>query len=572
MSWILQVFYSFLSGVILALAIPNEFLTYGSPLLGLFSLIPLYMAIRTSEKHLSLALIFFVNACTTHLISSFWLSNFHGFALFTLGASCVGTGAVKAMFGAMFFHPLIQDKKSKKLKDLSAEGKSFIFFRVFYFTAFYVAYEWIKSTGFLAYPWGTIPMSTLKLSLIPQIADIAGVYGITFLFAFVSGTIGEGFLILKDFPNTAQKCSVLNVYRGTCALSIVLFALFLAYGLIRKTTLDEPVKNLNAVLVQQNRDPWAKDEDENIMISERLTKKGLEDFESRGEKCDLVVWSEAVLSKRFPEAELFYNFLPEEFPLLRFVASTQVPFVIGGPVLRDREKKEFQNSALFFNKDGKYEGYYAKMHLVPFAEHIPGRKYKIVQKILIKLVGFSYGWTPGNSFTLLEVPVSSAQKQSNPQIISLVPKTDTVTIATPICFDDTAHEVCRGMFLSGSEVFVNLTNDSWSKTKSAEIQHFAVAKYRAIEYRTTLVRSTNSGLTSVVDNFGRTIASLPLFEQESLAVSVPVYPRKMTLYAEFGNWLPILLLFSGLLYGYAEKLILFGRTLKNFFTNRRHEQ
>ena len=92
----------------------------------------------------------------------------------------------------------------------------------------------------------------------------------------------------------------------------------------------------------------------------------------------------------------------------------------------------------------------------------------------------------------------------------------------------------------GSEVFINITNDSWSKTKSAEFQHFVVASFRAIEMRTTLVRSTNSGYSAVVNPAGTVLFDMPLFTADSLYAKVPVYKREMTPYALLGNWIPLL--------------------------------
>jgi apolipoprotein N-acyltransferase len=89
-------------------------------------------------------------------------------------------------------------------------------------------------------------------------------------------------------------------------------------------------------------------------------------------------------------------------------------------------------------------------------------------------------------------------------------------------------------------VFINITNDSWSKTKSAELQHFAVASFRAIEMRTTLVRSTNSGYSTVVNPAGKILYDMPLFTADSLYAEVPVYKREMTPYALLGNWIPLL--------------------------------
>ena len=71
-----------------------------------------------------------------------------------------------------------------------------------------------------------------------------------------------------------------------------------------------------------------------------------------------------------------------------------------------------------------------------------------------------------------------------------------------------------------------------------EIQHFCIAAYKAIEYRTTLVRSANAGYSVVLDPAGNILADLPLFEQTALSYKVPVFKRTMTTYARFGNWLP----------------------------------
>ncbi|MCR5187597.1 MAG: hypothetical protein K6C97_01585, partial [Treponema sp.] len=111
----------------------------------------------------------------------------------------------------------------------------------------------------------------------------------------------------------------------------------------------------------------------------------------------------------------------------------------------------------------------------------------------------------------------------------------------PICFDDSFTDIMRPMFLNGAELFVNITDDSWSLKKSSEYQHFVIASYRAIEYRTTLIRSTNAGYSVVVDPAGKILADMPLFQAQAMSCEVPIYEHKMTCYARFGNWLPYLL-------------------------------
>lgn len=546
---ILQVFYSLLSGCILSLGIPNNFYLYGIPAAGLFSATPLYIAINTSKSYKTAFLCGYIQTAVCHLLSSFWLGNFRGFAVFTLGASLVGTGFIGGFISFVSYFPILYSRKSEKLEENSGKSTLKIPFKILWFTFVYVIYEWCKSTGFLAYPWGTVSMTAFRWPLITQIADITGVWGVTFLFVFFSSCLGEAILILGKIQNCEAKKEIFNAFKRTFLCCVSFFLISTVYGAYQILKERKPAKTMNTVLVQQNNDSWNRNQRENIYISQRLSKKGTEEIRAKyGEETDLVVWSEAVLAKRFPNAENFYNHYPEDEPLLPFIKNLRTPFVIGGPYIMNAEKQDYGNGALLFDKNGKFRGAYIKMHLVPFAERIPGRQYQAIRKIVKKIAG-SYGWAPGEKPVVFEIPLVSSQPKQNSKfdVVSLLEKKsggadesekNSVRITTPICFDDSAIEVCRAMFLSGTECFVNITNDSWSKTKSAETQHFAVAHYRSIEFRTTTIRAANAGLTAVISPTGKVLESLPLFEEGALSYKVPIFERQMTIFARFGNWLP----------------------------------
>ena len=546
-----QVFCSFFSGILTTLAIPNEIFHFGSVVFGMTALIPLYIAAKSAKSYKNAAGIFALDALVTHIFSSFWLANFKDFAVFTLGASALGTACIEAMAGCIFFAPfgnpagIVQKEiHLKKIQLKFSCDFSSPEFRVFWFACVRVVYEWAKSTGFLAYPWGTLSMSAFNAKTLMQSADIFGVYGITFLFAFISGTLAESVISFGE-KNRGAKISGLQ----KCALALL--AGFLLYGAFRLCQSRPILKTLNAVLVQQNRDPWALRNDDNaIKISMELSQKGIDEFSKRGKKADIVVWSEAVLRHSFPESYVRYAMRPEEEPLISFIRRAQIPFLIGGSYTLDEEKNKSANAALMFDRDGFFRGFYGKTHLVPFAEVIPGIEIPIVKKMMSRVVGISNGWTPGEEFVLFDIEISSKEKKPFPSFsivnlgepISSQEKIARARLATPICFEDAFPDICGPFHKMGAEVFMTITDDSWSKTASAEYQHFVVAAFRAIEYRTTLVRSTNSGFTAVVDSAGKIVQSAPLFEEAYLCAEIPIYQWRETVHSRYTNWFVHLIL------------------------------
>ena len=120
--------------------------------------------------------------------------------------------------------------------------------------------------------------------------------------------------------------------------------------------------------------------------------------------------------------------------------------------------------------------------------------------------------------------------------------------AAPICFEDAFSGLCRDFARDGADFFVNLTNDSWSRTVSALVQHVAAARFRAVENRRTLVRSTNGGISCVVGPYGEVLAELPVFRAESRFLEIPVFREaRDTVYTAYGDWFAYSSLFlSGL--------------------------
>ena len=373
----------------------------------------------------------------------------------------------------------------------------------------------------------------------------------------------------------------------------VLFFCAIIFGIYQYDKPRKPHKTLTTILVQQNSDPWSEDTDEqSILISQQLTQKQLDILSRENKTADLVVWSEGCLKYSFPDSYSYYNHYPFENPLIPFISKTEVPFILGGSYKKsDSDNTKFYNVTLLFDKDGKLRGEYAKNHLVPFAEVLPFIEYPKVKEFMKKVIGISAGWYPGDQYVFFEIPCKTTKEYRLPAVKNITltqsyqeqkdeeNRPVTVKIATPICFDDSFTDIMRPLYLNGAELFVNLTDDSWSKKRSSEIQHFVISSYRAIEYRTTLVRSCNAGYSVVLNPAGKIIAEMPLFEQASITVDVPIFERKMTTYAKFGNWLPysaiVFLVFFAIYYFFSfehSDYIKSERKLKLNKVNKKHKK
>ena len=572
----LQVFYAIFSGIAEALSISNEILPFGSPFLALFCMIPLYKALYSVRNFRQAFLIFFLQTITVHIVSSFWLANFHGYAIFTLGASALGTGALGGLTGMVVY---LFPRKLQRMNMLEVDGgrKSFVTgAKILWFSASVVFWEWIKSTGFLAYPWGTLSMAAYRWKILTQIADITGVFGISFLFSMVSAILAEGFNLLERLPHSQNPSSYGFSYIQCVKFAAILFICAGIYGIFNYLQIRTPVKHMNAVIVQQNIDPWEGGDRASIQVSKKLTEQQISMMRAAGQEVDIVLWSEGVLNRPFPRSLDFYGTeYPEDESLSDFIDRMGVPFLIGGMSLVDQYKRLYSNSAILFDKEGKYAGFYSKMHLVPFAEQIPFADNPLMKWFMGEVVGMKSTLTPGNQLVLFKIPLNSSTESLAPLRENLPPfttieldsdglrdenlseryvrnpemsKNASVSFTTPICFEDAFSDVCSKLYRYGSEVFLNITNDSWSKMASSEYQHFIAASYRAIEYRTTLVRCTNSGYSVVVDPAGKILYDTDVFTQRAISCQVPVYKRTRTVYSVLGDWFAYLIfVFMGLL-------------------------
>jgi apolipoprotein N-acyltransferase len=497
------------SSILMTLAIPNEFMAMGLPLLGFIALAPLYVALAGLSSPKASALVTGLFGALQHGMTSFWLWFFKDFRFWTLGSTTLAYFVVYAVLGLYLWLAAARGGAARPIL----------------FTIAWVAFEYQKSVGFLGYPWGLLPYSLTDLIPFLQVADITGIYGIAAFLALSNAAVAE---LVLGIPGTRPGSLPTRYQAGYLGAALLLTLAALSYGLWRMSEPIPQTGSFRAALVQTNADPWIDEEEKALGITVRLARNAVESSPARP---DLVVFSETLLRRPYAEFRSYYSRHPASDPLVSFIKDSGAWLLTGAPVILDWNSYAGTNSAVLIDPQARFVDSYAKTHPVPFAEAIPFWEVPCFREFIQKTVGLESGWIMGTEYKVFSLPTSDG----------------IVTFGSPICFEDAFPDVCRRLYLRGAAVLVNLTNISWSKTRSAEIQHWAAARFRAIESRRTLVRSTNGGLTCVVDPYGRVIASLPLFEERALVVDVPVFDQGgLTAYVRFGDWFAIgdLLLFA----------------------------
>ena len=171
------------------------------------------------------------------------------------------------------------------------------------------------------------------------------------------------------------------------------------------------------------------------------------------------------------------------------------------------------NSAALVGPDGKLDFIYDKIHLVPFSEYIPWRKWLFFAKDLTGLVG---DFEPGSQY-----------KVGN---ISGAP------FSVYICYEAIFPNEVRRFTLAGAQLFVNISDDGWFGGSGAPAQHLAMARVRAVENRRWLLRDTNDGITVAVDPYGRIFTRLPEHVRRELDAPF-AFRADLTPYARWGDWI-----------------------------------
>ena len=345
---------------------------------------------------------------------------------------------------------------------------------------------------FTGFPWLLLGYSQVPFLAIAQVASIVGVLGVSILVAAVNGSVSYSLI----GRGNARGLPV--IVTGT------VFLMVFAFGILRleRSVLLNEGTSLTVAAVQGNvsqDDKWDRTKRDAILTTYlRQTR------EAAAAGAELIVWPEA--ATQFPLAD------DQRSQMIRSTARmTSTHLLVGTTEIESDEQTRYYNAAHMVGPSGETTGVYRKQHLVPFGEYVPLQEALFFVSPLVEAVGsFSAGR-------------SSQALPFNNDLIS-----------TAICYEIIYPGLVRELVLAGAELLTTMTNDAWFGLTAAPHQHFQMARMRAIEQGRYLVRSANTGISGVVDPYGRVITQSDLFE-EAVLVNEARLLTGVTFYGRIGD-------------------------------------
>jgi apolipoprotein N-acyltransferase len=362
----------------------------------------------------------------------------------------------------------------------------------------WVAVE-LARTRITAFPWELLGYSQTANFALTRIATLAGVYGLSFEILLVNSVFASAFL--------ASKAQRKRLLLAACVAAVILQA--------GQLLAPPPVAADRAALLVQPNIPileggmWTKEYFQDTLRD--LTALSLHPLgEKLEEHYDLMVWPESPAP--------FYTNDPIFRDAVSALARQSQTWVVAGSIgitpaaHSGGTNSQVFNSAALVSPQGEWLGRYDKVHLVPFGEYLPFPQLFAFAGGLTKEVGeFQQGAS--------HAPLDAAGQR----------------LAVFICYESIFPDEVRQGPLQGAEVLVNISNDGWYGDSGAWKQHLEQTEMRAIENDRWLLAATNTGMTAVIDPYGRIVAATPRKMRTALAAPYALRAGT-TFYTRHGDW------------------------------------
>ena len=476
-----RVFFALLSGIMLFLSFPK----FGLGFISWIAFVPLFISLRgvtSLRRALFLGWIAGLTACIGII---YWIT----YVVVNYGNLPMVLGVSIMLLLACYLSSYIA---------LFASG--LVYFRGKVSWALVAPFLWIcleyaKSHLFTGFPWENLGYSQFNNLFFIQIADIAGVYGLSFLILLL---------------NVAFYKIIAERSKKSFALALIVFMVWsgvYAYGVMRINQIDEALQGapkLEVSLIQGNID-------QSIKWNEKFQKETLNIYEElslRHSMADggLIIWPETAVPFNFQDKNDLQRRV-SELPI-----KTNSWFLFGSVSYADGGKSiDYFNSAYMLSPRGDIADKYDKVHLVPYGEYIPLRSlFPFISRLAAGIGDFA----EGKGFYPLDM---GGRK-----------------IGVLICYEGILPEAARMYKNTAAELLVNITNDAWFGKTSAPYQHLSMSIFRAVETRLYMVRAANTGISAIVDPTGKIIAKTEIFTKDEIHGNIK-FIAVPTIYARYGD-------------------------------------
>ncbi len=385
--------------------------------------------------------------------------------------------------------------------------------KLFLLPSAWVVLEFLRGNLFTGFGWVNLGYSQYRVLPLIQIADVTSSAGISFLIVMVNVLVKEGLgtAALGTVPKgTAPRYRELQ---RAVILTVGLLLIVLTYGFFQMRKLDS-LGTSKVAVIQGNieqKEKWLAQEWPDILEKHLFLTK-----QAAATRPDLILWPETAFPGYLSESPDVYQQVKD------FIKENQTPLLLGAVT---KEAEKYFNSALLFSEQGQDAGQYDKIHLVPFGEFLPLRRFLFSFADLVPMADF----TPGTKLTLF--PVSAVGRDG---------KRITANFSVLICFEDTISDLARRMTRNGAKFLVNISNDAWFLDTNEPFLHLQAAVFKAVENRRTLVRVANTGVSGFVDADGGLYRGVenPQGKMTYVAgwtAADVVLTDEMSLYTKFGD-------------------------------------
>jgi len=363
----------------------------------------------------------------------------------------------------------------------------------------WVSLEYILTYILTGFPWCLLGYSQFKNIYFIQLASVTGIYGLSFMLVLLQSMFVFSMKFRKKYPFFTALGLVLLLHLG---------------GLVSIKEISQNEGTFTASVIQGNVPS-------DIYWDQISTQEKLELFNkhielskisfSRGAR--LIIWPEFSVPLCFSCDGELYTYFKEK--LFKFSQDTNCTLLLGTNEMNETQENIFYyNTALCLHPDLSIS-YYYKKHLVPFGEYTP---YKKIFFFIEKLTHAIGDITPGTQHSLHRF--------------------EDLKFGSPICYEIIFPNLVRKFVKKGANFLVTITNDGWYGKSSAPYQHFAMAVIRAVENRRYLLRSATTGISGIIDPYGRILSQSELMTKTFLVEKITP-STKLSFYTRFGNILPL---------------------------------